>query len=161
MKHHIMFALILSVLGVQGLSLGATHPLKPDAVGGSFIGTRQDANQIGGSGFGPGFSVVFRYDLSPRVMLDLNAGFVSATDDVLSSEFAEAILFPTATAKAYFKLMKEARMSPFLHIGATASRVSFRKNTPNDPAVDAVYTNIGYLVGTGIVYQSYLTVSPP
>jgi tol-pal system protein YbgF len=154
MKRHIMPALIIAVLAMRGLSLGATHPLKPDAVGGSFIGTRQDANQIGGSGFGPGFSVVFRYDLSPRVMLDLNAGYSSAMDDILSTEFAEAVLFPTATVKAYFKLLKEARMSPFLHAGATASRVSFQKNKPDYPLVDAVYTNICYLVGTGIDYQS-------
>jgi TolA-binding protein len=154
MKRHIMPALFLLVLAVQGLSLGAAHPLKPDAVGGSFVGTRQDANQIGGSGFGPGFAVVFRYDLSPRVMLDLNAGFVSATDDVLASEFAEAVLFPSATVKGYFKLLKEVRMSPFLHVGATAARVAFKQNIPDKPAVDAVYTNISYLVGTGIVYQS-------
>ena len=159
MKRHIMPALFIAILATRGISLGATHPLKPDAVGGSFVGTRQDANQIGGSGFGPGFSVVFRYDLSPRVMLDLNAGFTSATDDILSSEFAEAVLFPTATVKAYFKLLDEARMSPFLHVGATASRVSFQKNIPKEPAVDAVYTNICYLVGTGIVYRSFFNFS--
>jgi len=155
MKRIMTLALISGQLIVAASTDGGFHPFRPDEMGGQFVGTRQDASQIPGSGIGPGLSLFFRYQLSPRILLDLSTGLATATDDVFNAERAQSVLLPNINLKTNLLLLKDAKMSPFIYTGLMGAQVTRTDQAPNEPKTEKSFTDYGFIIGSGFIYKSY------
>ena len=159
MRHLLILTLTSVQLFCAGSNDSGFNPFHPDAVGGQFVGTRQDASQIPGSGIGPGIMVFFRYDLSPRILLDFSTGVTTATDDIFGSQMAKSVLFPNFTLRTNYKVLKDAKMTPILYLGLMSTQVSRTEEVYNLPKSEMKFSEYGFMVGSGLIYKSYYNFS--
>jgi TolA-binding protein len=152
----VLTPLLLLVL-LSSTRLPAVNLLRPDEIGGQMVGTRKDASQIPGSGIGPGLALFFRYNLSPRLLLDISSGYATATDDIMATQLAEAVLFPNLTVKTTFKALADARLTPVFQLGFMGAHTYYHSDGTlfSPEVVDIVSNDVCLLAGTGLVYKSY------
>lgn len=109
----IMMLLIASAYG-QGFKI-----TQPNAVGGSFVASHLDG--LGGtSGFGPGFEMFAKYNVSPKLFLTGGLGYYTITDGTLTADALRMTLFPTVEFKAAYGLTEGSKFLPFLYGGLHA-----------------------------------------
>lgn len=122
---------------------------QPDAVGGGFVGTRQDQGQVGTSGLGPGIELFLKYNLSPNVFLTMGTGISGVYDKILTSDVWKTTLFPLAELKLGYNLGKGPKFMPYIYGGLTGYRWKFTLN--GYPSSDAFYDG-AFLLGAGFEY---------
>ncbi|MBN1782694.1 tetratricopeptide repeat protein [bacterium] len=159
MKRIILWSILLLQTGLVAAENEGFNLFHPDALGGQFVGTRKDATQIPSSGVGPGLSVFLRYDLSPRVLIDLSTGFNTAMADMFSAGDAVETLFPNLVLKTNFKLLRDAKLTPFIYTGFMGAMVSRSEKVPNLGTVESSANHAGILIGSGFIYKSYYNFS--
>ncbi len=121
-KNLLTIFMILLVSTVYGQGLKITEP---NAVGGSIVASHADG--YGGmSGFGPGFEVFAKYNVSPRLFLTGGLGYLTITDGTMTADLFRTTLFPSVEFKAAYGLVENSKFLPFLYAGVHAFG---RKNT--------------------------------
>ncbi|MBN2103454.1 tetratricopeptide repeat protein [bacterium] len=159
MKRIMALTLISAKLVFAASGDAGFHPFQPDEMGGQFVGTRQDASQIPGSGMGPGLSLFFRYQLSPRILLDFSTGLATVTDDIFRAERAQSVMLPNINLRTNFLFLKNAKMSPFVYTGLMGAQVTRTDKLPDRREIETTFTDYGFMVGSGFIYKSYYNFS--
>jgi len=119
---------------------------RPDDIGGSFVGTRQDQGQIGSSGMGPGLEMFLKYNLSKSAYLKTGLGIGSIYDNMFSWENVKVSLVPSFDLLLGYNLSKTSNFVPFVFGGVTAHRWTATAMLPSGGS----YTSDSYYDG-GIV----------
>ena len=108
---------------------------RPYGIGLSFVGTRQDASQIKGSGIGAGMELYLRYRLSPRFTLTGATGIFSVTDDIFKSAHTKSTLMPSIELRSEINLISHNWFRPFLvsgvHFFGASSNAAGLADLPN------------------------------
>lgn len=148
--------ILLLFLFVADMCQGQNAPwYKPSAVRAGISLFRQDANQIGGSGMGPGAFLGFQFEPDSRVFLIAGMGLYRATDDFLSWETKYTELKPTVELKAGYKLFYMDRIAPYVNVGVQIGNFVTGEKTKDIGMQYHSKINAGYTAGVGVLYNFY------
>ncbi|HDQ46113.1 MAG TPA: tetratricopeptide repeat protein [bacterium] len=125
MQKKIMIAVLVGVVGVNGLVFSEFNITRPDAVGGNLVATNQDRTSLPpglseGVGAGPGIEFFLKYDINPKVFLTVGTGISTITDKMFQMENFRSTLLPLFEMRVAIKPFPAGQVSPFLCAGFTA-----------------------------------------
>lgn len=109
----LIFALAVIPAFGQGFAERLT---RPDAIGGSLVGTHLDGLESMSS-MGPGLEFFMRYNVNPRVFVSVGTGIGSIYDGILAVDNFKQTLFPTLDVRVGFNLIQNGKFTPFLYGG--------------------------------------------
>jgi tol-pal system protein YbgF len=150
MKNTIALVLLASLAVVaiangQGLQLN-----KPTDFGLGLVGVHQD--QVAkSSSMGPGIEAFLRYKVSPKFLLSLGTGYLTAMDKTLSMDAYKFVMFPNFEIKGILQPANPGNTIPFAFIGAQAFGWKWTvKSGSTTVTSDKMYYDANILAGAGL-----------
>lgn len=111
----LLVLLMATVVYSQDFIDRLTHP---DAIGGNFIGCRQDRASYGspGEGLGPGAELFIQYNINPKLFMNIGTGIITVTDEIFAGD-SKITLFPAIRLNLGYNIFESGNLSSYLNAG--------------------------------------------